>query len=79
MKNKNNTEQNFELLKKYGARWAVLMAMYLDLKENKIELSDELYNNLEKLRISKRRKLHVCEYSDLPRSETPFNVTGKNW
>ena len=44
-------ELSYDLLKKYGSKWAVLVAMSIDLKKKGIKLPDEVNNSLQIVRI----------------------------
>lgn len=44
-------ELSFDLLKKYGSKWAVLVAMSIDLSRKGIKLPDEVNESLQILRI----------------------------
>lgn len=39
--------ESFELLKKYGARWAVLAALHIDLRKKGVNISPEISSELE--------------------------------
>ncbi len=44
-------ELSYDLLKKYGSKWAVLVAMSIDLTKKGINLPDELNKSLQVIRI----------------------------
>lgn len=47
----NEKKQSFEVLKKFGARWAVLAAMNVDLMKRKLSIPHETQTELEMARI----------------------------
>jgi hypothetical protein len=44
-------ELSYDLLKKYGSKWAVLVAMSIDLTKRGIKLPDEVDKSLQTIRI----------------------------
>ena len=51
MENKNNQEESIILLKKYGTKWAVLVAMEVDLYKKGEKISKEILSEIESAKV----------------------------
>lgn len=72
-------EDRYDLLKRYGSRWAILKAMSLDMEKKGIRLPSEVSKSLEIARIEIKSGCYSTCIIDGSLSRTEGELISKGW
>ena len=72
-------ENNYDLLKRYGSKWAILKAMSMDMEKKGIQLPVDVSKNLEVSRIEIKSGCYSTCIIDGSLSRTEGELISKGW